>query len=106
MATTLRLQVHGTHNRPFYHVVATDSRKKLCGEILEQVGVYDPRLEPSLIELKADRIQAWYAKGATLSNTVRILVKRKGIKLERAVKITRQPKPAGAKKAKSAKAAK
>jgi small subunit ribosomal protein S16 len=98
MATTLRLQVHGTHKRPYYHVVAADSRKKLGGQILEKLGVYDPRLEPSKIELKADRIQEWFGKGATVSNTVAVLIKRAGIKLERTKKITRQPKAASAKK--------
>jgi small subunit ribosomal protein S16 len=83
MAVTLRLARHGSTHRPFYHVVAADSRKRLTGRYLEKVGYYDPSKNPSLIELKEDRVQHWYGLGASMSNTVDKLIKAKKLKLER-----------------------
>jgi small subunit ribosomal protein S16 len=70
MAVVLRLSRAGTHKAPFYHVVATDSRKPRDGAYLEDVGIYDPTRRPELIQLKADRIAYWISKGARPSETV------------------------------------
>ncbi len=84
MAVHIRLARHGTHNKPFYHVVATDHRNaRNAGKFLEKLGYYDPKISPSIIELKADRLQEWYGKGAILSNTVSKLVKLKKLDLKR-----------------------
>lgn len=96
MAVTIRLQRQGTRNRPFYHIVATDSRKKRDGAVLEKVGFYDPAGEPSLIEIKGDRVQFWFERGAQMSNTVSNLVGIKKVSLARA-KTGTQTKPAAAK---------
>ena len=53
MAVVLRLSRAGTHKAPFYHVVATDSRKPRDGRYLEDVGIFDPTRKPERIELKA-----------------------------------------------------
>ncbi len=84
MAVHLRLQRHGGKHRPFYHVVATDHRNARDGRFLEKLGYYDPASELSTIELKADRVQFWYANGAQLSPTVAKLTKIKKIELKRA----------------------
>lgn len=84
MAVTIRLQRQGTRNRPFYHIVATDSRKKRDGAVLEKVGYYDPAGEPSVVELKSDRVQFWFERGAQMSNTVSKLVGVKKVSLARA----------------------
>jgi small subunit ribosomal protein S16 len=76
MAVVLRLARAGTHKAPFYHVVATDSRKPRDGAYLEDVGVYDPTLRPEKIELKAERVEHWLKKGAKPSQTVAMLLKR------------------------------
>ncbi len=76
MAVVLRLSRAGTHKAPFYHVVATDSRKPRDGKYLEDVGTYDPTRKPALIELKAERIQHWLSEGARPSQTVAMLIKR------------------------------
>jgi len=76
MAVVLRLSRAGTHKAPFYHVVATDSRKPRDGKYLEDVGVYDPTLRPEKIELKAERIEHWLKAGAKPSQTVAMLLKR------------------------------
>jgi small subunit ribosomal protein S16 len=48
MAVVLRLSRAGTHKAPFYHVVATDSRRPRDGRYLEDVGLYDPTRTPAL----------------------------------------------------------
>jgi small subunit ribosomal protein S16 len=70
MAVVLRLSRAGTHKAPFYHVVATDSRKPRDGAYLEDVGIYDPTRRPELIRLDAERIAYWLQKGAKPSETV------------------------------------
>jgi small subunit ribosomal protein S16 len=76
MAVVLRLSRAGTHKAPFYHVVATDSRKPRDGRYLEDVGVYDPTQKPELIRLKQDRIEYWLGKGAVPSETVAMVLKK------------------------------
>jgi small subunit ribosomal protein S16 len=88
MAVVLRLSRAGTHKAPFYHVVATDSRKPRDGKYIEDVGIYDPTKDPEVLQLKAERVQHWLAHGAVPSQTVAMLLKR--------AKIT---KPAAEKKA-------
>ncbi len=83
MAVTLRLQRHGSKNRPFYHVVAADRRKPRDCKFIEKVGYYDPSSEPSLVKFQPERMQYWYGKGAVLSNTVATLCAKTGLKLER-----------------------
>ena len=76
MAVVLRLSRAGTHKAPFYHVVATDSRKSRDGRYLEDVGIYDPTQKPERIELKADRVEHWLKVGAKPSQTVAMVMKR------------------------------
>lgn len=76
MAVVLRLSRAGTHKAPFYHVVATDSRKPRDGRYIEDVGVYDPTRKPELLKLKADRVEHWLKAGAKPSQTVAMLLKK------------------------------
>lgn len=104
MATTLRMQRHGNSHRPFYHIVAANSRASATKKFLEKVGYYDAATEPSTFVVDEDRVGYWYGVGATVSNTLKVLLVKKGVKLER-VKTT-APKGGAAKKPKAAKAAK
>ncbi len=88
MAVVLRLSRAGTHKAPFYHVVATDSRKPRDGRYLEDVGVYDPTKKPEVLKLKADRVEHWIKAGAKPSQTVAMLLKK-----------AKSQQPAAAKKA-------
>jgi small subunit ribosomal protein S16 len=72
----IRLTRVGAKNRAYYRVVAVDHRKKRDGRALEQLGTYDPLTEPATIKLQNERIEAWQANGARLSNAVRSLVRR------------------------------
>lgn len=76
MAVVLRLSRAGTHKAPFYHVVATDSRKPRDGKYIEDVGTYDPTRKPELIQFKTERVQHWLQAGARPSQTVAMLLKR------------------------------
>jgi small subunit ribosomal protein S16 len=76
MAVVLRLSRAGTHKAPFYHVVATDSRKPRDGRFLEDVGIYDPTRSPVRLELKSDRVEYWLKAGARPSPTVAMLIRK------------------------------
>lgn len=76
MGVVLRLSRAGTHKAPFYHVVATDSRRSRDGRYLEDVGLYDPTQKPERLELKADRVEHWLKVGALPSQTVAMLIKK------------------------------
>ena len=76
MAVVLRLSRAGTHKAPFYHVVATDSRKPRDGRYLEDVGLYDPTQTPVRLELKTERVEHWLKAGARPSPTVAMLIKK------------------------------
>ncbi len=76
MAVVLRLSRAGTHKAPFYHVVATDSRKPRDGRYLEDIGLYDPTKKPEVLKLKADRVEHWLKAGAKPSQTVAMLLKK------------------------------
>ena len=70
----IRLARHGAHKAPFYRVVVADQRKRRDGSFIELVGTYDPKLEPSGINLDMDKINAWIAKGAQPSSAVSHLI--------------------------------
>lgn len=79
MAVHLRLTRMGRHKRPFYRVVAVDSRSRRDGRYIEILGTHDPLQEPAVSDLKADRVLDWLYKGAQPSVTVRTLLRRSGI---------------------------
>ena len=81
---TIRLARHGKKRRPFYHIVATDSRNSRDGRFLEKLGHYDPNHKPSQYLLKPDRIQYWYGLGAQLTPQIAKLVKIEKVELKRA----------------------
>ena len=72
----IRLTRRGAKKRPFYRIVAIDERKQRDGRPLEFLGTYDPLTDPESVDLKVEKIDAWVAKGAQMSPTVRSLTKR------------------------------
>jgi small subunit ribosomal protein S16 len=72
----IRLLRAGAKKRPFYRVIAIDERRKRDGRALEFLGTYNPIAEPAEIKLETERIEAWVAKGAELSDAVRALIRR------------------------------
>ncbi|MFT8704952.1 30S ribosomal protein S16 [Bifidobacterium aquikefiricola] len=70
MATKIRLKRLGKKFYAFYRVVIVDSRKKRDGEVIEEIGVYDPNKQPSLIQIDSERVQYWLGVGAQPSEPV------------------------------------
>ncbi len=75
----LRLQRFGTKKKPFYRVVAADSKKPRDGRYLEIVGVYDPTKEPTYVNIDQEKILKWLRNGAQPTDTVRSLLSKAGI---------------------------
>jgi len=78
MAVKIRLARHGAKKKPFYRIVAADIESPRDGRSLERLGTYDPMVDPSVVELKEDRIRYWMNEGATPTTTVKSLLKKKG----------------------------
>ena len=74
MAVKIRLSRLGKKNRPFWRIVAVDSRKKRDGTCLEDLGTYDP-IKHEIVQLAKERIQDWITKGAQCSPAVIKLIK-------------------------------
>ena len=79
MPVRLRLQRHGRRKRPFYHIVAADSRAPRDGKFIEKLGTYNPMTVPATIELDRMAAYQWLAKGAQPSDTVRAILRFKGV---------------------------
>ena len=75
----IRLRRTGRSKAPTYRVVIADSRAPRDGDFVEVVGHYNPRANPKVLELKADRIKHWLSVGAQPSETVHRLLYREGI---------------------------
>lgn len=76
MAVVLRLARAGAKKRPFYHVVAADSRMPRDGRFIENIGTYDPNLEPAKFAVNEERWAHWTKTGAKPSETVGELYKK------------------------------
>lgn len=74
----IRLARVGSKKNPIYRVVVADSRSPRDGRNIETIGRYNPRLEPSLIEVDMDRANHWLAEGAQPSAAVKKLLKIAG----------------------------
>lgn len=75
----LRLTRGGRHKRPFYRIVAADSRMPRDGRYIEVLGTYDPLKTPAAIAVKQERVLEWLKKGAQPSVTVHNLLRRTGL---------------------------
>ncbi len=70
----IRLRRGGAKKHPMYRLVVSDSHKTPLSTYLEQVGTYDPHLDPPVVHLDLEKIDEWCAKGAGMSETVKSLV--------------------------------
>lgn len=78
MAVKMRLIRVGKTKQPSYRVVVIDGRSPRDGRYLEQLGRYDPRQEPSLVEIDNDKAVTWLQKGAQPTDRVRKLLEISG----------------------------
>ena len=79
MAVVLRMTRRGAKKKPFYRIVATDSRSPRDGKFLEMLGTYDPLKSDNNIKVDAEKITSWIKKGAKPSQTVASLLKKAGV---------------------------
>ncbi len=70
MSVKIRLTRVGSKKQPFYRIIVTDIRSPRDGKFIEKIGTYDPKKEPSEIELDKDKAINWLKKGAKPTNTV------------------------------------
>ncbi|MDD3051073.1 MAG: 30S ribosomal protein S16 [Candidatus Cloacimonetes bacterium] len=75
----LRLRRMGSRNKPFYRIVAVDSRVKRDGKYIESVGYYDPKTEPFTFRVDTEKAVKWLGNGAQPTDTVRSLFRKVGI---------------------------
>lgn len=74
----IRLQRTGRRNLPTYRIVVAEKSVSVRGKVLESMGYFLPKRDPSVLEYKADRVNHWVKQGAHLSDTVARLLKKSG----------------------------
>ncbi|AXG73437.1 30S ribosomal protein S16 [Flavobacterium arcticum] len=82
MPVKIRLQRHGKKGKPFYWVVAADSRSKRDGKFLEKLGTYNPNTNPATIDLNLDTTVQWLHNGAQPTDTAKAILSYKGALLK------------------------
>lgn len=78
MAVKIRLKRMGKIRTPHYRIVVADSRTKRDGRVIEEIGTYNPKTEPSTIKVKSERAQYWLGVGAQPTEAVAALLKLTG----------------------------
>ena len=79
MAVKIRPARHGAKGAPFYRIVVADSRSPRDGRFIDRIGTYNPRTEPSDIQVDAEKAREWLSKGAQPTDQVRKLLKVSGV---------------------------
>ncbi|MDP2872712.1 MAG: 30S ribosomal protein S16 [Bacillota bacterium] len=79
MATKIRLKRMGGKKKPFYRVVIADAREPRGGRVIEEIGTYDPGVDPAAVHVDADRARDWLSKGAQPTDRVRTLLGKLGV---------------------------
>ncbi len=72
----IRLQRVGKKKSPFYHIVVADSKSPRDGKIIEQIGTYNPMVEPSELVLDKEKVEQWIKNGAKPTDTVKRLIEK------------------------------
>ncbi len=75
----IRLRRMGQIHAPYYRVIVADSRAPRNGKFIEEIGTYDPKKEPSEINIDAEKAKQWISNGAQPTESVAKLLKRAGI---------------------------
>ena len=79
MAVKIRLKRLGAKKAPFYRVVVADSRYPRDGRFIEEIGTYNPLMDPPAVNIDAEAAKKWIANGAQPTDTVKSLLKKNGI---------------------------
>ena len=75
----IRLKRIGAKKKPFYRVVVADSRTPRDGRFIEELGYYNPMVEPNDVKIDAEKAQKWLSNGAQPTDRVKALFKQTGI---------------------------
>ena len=76
MAVKIRLRRMGAKNAPYYRIVVADSRYPRDGRFIEEIGFYNPMVEPAEVKVDAEKAKKWIANGAQPTDTVKALFKK------------------------------
>ena len=76
MAVKIRLRRMGAKKAPYYRIVVADSRYPRDGRFIEEIGVYNPMVEPAEVKVDAEKAKKWIANGAQPTDTVKALFKK------------------------------
>ena len=76
MAVKIRLRRMGAKKAPYYRIVVADSRYPRDGRFIEEIGFYNPMVEPAEVKVDAEKAKKWIANGAQPTDTVKALFKK------------------------------
>lgn len=76
MAVKIRLRRMGAHKKPFYRVVVADSRSPRDGRCIEEIGYFNPMVEPAQIKLDMEKVEKWIKNGAQPTDRVKSIIKQ------------------------------
>ena len=79
MAVKIRLKRMGQKKRPIYRIVVADARAPRDGRNIDEIGTYDPNVEPAAVAVDAEAAKKWIANGAKPTETVARLFKQAGV---------------------------
>ena len=79
MAVKIRLRRIGAKKSPFYRVIIADERSPRNGRFIEEIGTYNPLVEPAEVKIDAEKAKKWISNGAQPTDTVKSLLKKSGI---------------------------
>lgn len=76
MAVKIRLARHGAKKRPYYRIVVADSRSPRDGRFIDEVGRYNPCVDPAMVKFDMEKVDQWISNGAQPTDTVARLLKQ------------------------------
>jgi len=79
MAVKIRLRRMGAKKSPFYRIVVADSRYPRDGRFIEELGTYNPQIDPPEIKVDTEKAKQWIANGAQPTDTVKAVLKKSGV---------------------------
>jgi len=79
LAVKMRLRRMGAKKSPYYRVVVADSRYPRDGRFIEEIGTYNPMVDPSVVEIDGEKAKQWLKNGAQPTDTVKSLLKKVGV---------------------------
>ena len=75
----IRLRRMGAKKSPFYRIVVADSRYPRDGRFIEEIGYYNPMVNPEEVNVDAEKAKKWISNGAQMTDTVKLLFKKHNV---------------------------